>query len=106
MWNERDEINGNWIQTWYKIGVKPQYQEDITLINIHGKLSEPDEKTGAEDFEFKIYYSYKDSGLYFKNHKKKKTLIRDCSKMDMQNTWNYVGAMVRKVNVRNTMKFF
>jgi hypothetical protein len=57
MWNARDEINGNWIQTWYKIGVKPNYQDDVTLINIHGKLAEADPKLG-EDFEFKIYYSY------------------------------------------------
>jgi len=105
MWNARDEINGNWIQTWYKIGVKPKYQEDITIINIHGHLSEPNPKTGAEEFEFKIYYNYPKSSVYFRDHNNKKQLIKDLSQMDAQNTWNYMGVLVRKVFVQNQMKF-
>lgn len=59
--NERDEMNGNWIQTWFKIGVKPDYQDTTTMINIHGWKECPFD--GGCDFQHKVIYYYTDSRL-------------------------------------------
>jgi len=43
-WNEQDELNGNWITTWFKINrIKPANSDRVTLISLRFMLEEETE---------------------------------------------------------------
>jgi len=59
--NERDEMNGNWIQTWFKIGPKPEFKDETTMINIHGWKE--CSKEGGCEFQHRVTYNYANKKL-------------------------------------------
>ena len=93
-YNERDEMNGNWIQTWFKIGPKPEYKDETSMINIHGfKECATD---GGCEFQHKVTYNYLDSNLYYVDEFGEHLKILNLSKFNTMERWNFICLLVRK----------
>merc|ERR1711957_952493 len=93
-YNERDEMNGNWIQTWYKIGPKPEYKDETSMINIHG--FKECAKDGGCEFQHKVTYNYKDSNLYYVDEFGEHLKISNLSKFNKLERWNFICLLIRK----------
>jgi hypothetical protein len=101
--NERDEMNGNWIQTWFKIGVKPDFQDTTTMINIHGWKECPAD--GGCEFQHKVIYDYTDSRLWYVDEEGAKGEIWRLKKFDTMNKWLFVCLLVRKQGSGHSQRF-
>merc|ERR1712151_154496 len=103
-WNERDEINGNWIQTWFKVDKnRPKKVNDITLISLHGELSSP--YKGEFGFQMRVYYSYPRQALMFEDWLGQKKKIWSYKKYDVMNQWSFVTLLVRKIFENDETRF-
>jgi hypothetical protein len=103
MWNERDEINGNWVQTWFKVGKKPKNQDAMTLISVYGDLANPHK--GEFGFQMRLYYSYSQRSLMFRDFVGKLTKVFSYKKYDVEGVWNFVTLMIRKIFVDDEQRF-
>lgn len=104
MWNERDEINGNWIQTWFKVNkTRPKKQSEITLISLHGELSSP--YKGEFGFQMRLYYSYTRRSLMFEDCFGQKKVVWNYAKYDIVNKWSFVTLLVRKIFENDVTSF-
>jgi len=104
MWNERDEINGNWIQTWFKVNKdKPKKVNDITLISLHGELSSP--YKGEFGFQMRLYYSYNRQALMFEDWMGQKKVVWSYKKYDVINQWSFVTLLIRKIFANDETRF-
>ena len=102
-WNEQDELNGNWITTWYKINPKkPENSDRVTLISFRFMLEEPGD-WGIWVY-YCIYYDYGTQWIYWWDYNEDPIGIWDYTYYD-QYTWNSLSVLLRKVKVNGKLTF-
>lgn len=104
MWNERDEINGNWVQTWFKVDKKkPKKRNEINLISIHGELANA--YKGEFGFQMNLYYSYSRKALMFKDYQGRRKKVWSYKKRDPEKVWTFVVLLIRKIFINDEQRF-
>lgn len=108
--NERDDVNGNWIQTWYKVDEWPRdptdpkkWKPDVTIISFRGRLESP--VNGEKWRNYRVYFDYLLKKLMFDNGEGGVVMIKEFGDNADKGKWNYVGILIRKIYSNGTMKF-
>jgi len=104
MWNERDEINGNWIQTWFKVEKKrPKNRNYINLVSLHGELASP--YKGNFGFQMRLYYDYSRKALMFQDYVGRRKKVWSYKIRDPYNVWTFVVLLIRKIFINDEQRF-
>merc|ERR1712194_408499 len=102
-WNEQDELNGNWITTWFKINrTKPENSDRVTLISLRFTLQE------ATDYGiwvyYCVYYDYRTMWIYWWDYDSDPIMIWDYTTYDPY-IWNSISLLLRKTKVNGKLTF-
>jgi hypothetical protein len=102
-WNEIDELNGNWVSTWFKINPKkPEGQDTVSLVSMRFMLEEPGDN-GIWVYYW-VYYDYRTRWIYFWDHDSDPVGIWDYTAYDPYK-WNSLSLLFRKTKVNGKLTF-